>query len=630
MNIQNLTGQTLGQYELREILGFGGMGVAYLGFQRSLERKVAIKVLSAGLVSEPGYIDRFYREAKTAASLEHAHIVPVYDYGVQSDVSYVVMRLLTGGTLEQRISQRRDSSQPPPSLGEVSRLLGQLANALDYAHSRGIVHRDIKPSNVMFDEQGNAFIVDFGIAKMLESTTSYTASGAAMGTPLYMPPEQWRSEPLTPAADQYALAVTIYSLVTGGKLPFEATTPYGLLHKHLNEAPTPPQAHRADVPPAVSYALEKAMAKQPEDRYPTVTAFAQAFEEATRGYTGEMTGFFTAPVLVRKPHIPAAGSGPISDSQLVSITTTATPVYKSPVVWILAAGLIIVLGLLAYLLLSGGDEAKPTTLSDADIRASVQAEIETTMQAEAAQGTSTSAGADLTLDARVGIALTETATLWTATPSPDVSATAAVQTGTAAARTQAAEAASQTQAAQESRATGTAEAQAAAAAEQAQTATADAWTDTPTPTDTPSLTPEVTDTPTPPPPNARAVYTSEEFALVNISGGRLDVSQLRFVRETSGQTYAFTMTTWDESGQLDPPARMRDQGCYVILSLALTTPGFSRTDCPVRLSWVQVRPADYFWITSSDTGSFDVFLGDNPDPLATCPIAAGECEFFVP
>ena len=262
MNMQSLTGQVLGQYELRDMLGFGGMGVAYRAHQRNLERDVAIKILFPGLAAEAGYIERFYREAKTAASLEHAHIVPVYDYGVQGELSYVVMRLLTGGSLESRMAQRLSAEKPLPSFGEISELLRQLASALDYAHSRGVIHRDIKPGNLMFDEHGLAYLVDFGIAKLMEATTSYTSTGTPVGTPMYMSPEQWRSETLTPAADQYALAISVYQLMTG-KLPFEATTPYGILHKHLNEDPTPPEIHREDVPPAVRDVLERAIGKEP-------------------------------------------------------------------------------------------------------------------------------------------------------------------------------------------------------------------------------------------------------------------------------------------------------------------------------------------------------------------------------
>ncbi len=420
MNIQNLTGQVFGQYELCELLGFGGMGVAYRGHQRSLDRDVAIKVLFPGLSAEAGYIERFYREAKTAAALEHTHIVPVYDYGVQGDVSYVVMRLLTGGTLEQRMTQRVNAGKPLPSFGEVSDLLKQLASALDYAHSRGVIYRDIKPGNIMFDEQGVAYIVDFGLAKLMEASTSYTTSGTPVGTPLYMPPEQWRSEPLTPAADQYALAISIYQLLTGS-LPFDATTPYGMLHKHLNEAPTPPQIYRSDVPDAVRRTLERAMEKNPADRWESITAFSEAFESAIRGHTGQLTNFFTTPVL-------KTGSKALSGSQVQVIinpnsplltTNKPRPAYRSPVFWVMGAALLATLAVVLFLLLQSQDELTPTaTLSAAELRQTVLVELD---QTGTAQMDATS-----TADARVAFALTGTATQWTMTPSPNYTATEAL------------------------------------------------------------------------------------------------------------------------------------------------------------------------------------------------------------
>jgi len=149
MTLQDLTGQIFGQYELRQLIGVGGMGAVYRGFQANLEREVAIKVLSTAFASETGYVERFYREAKTAAALEHAHIVPVYDYGIQRDISYVVMRLLAGGTLAERVRFCRERERSLPAPGEVGELLRQVASALDYAHSQGVIHRDIKPSNIM-------------------------------------------------------------------------------------------------------------------------------------------------------------------------------------------------------------------------------------------------------------------------------------------------------------------------------------------------------------------------------------------------------------------------------------------------------------------------------------------------
>lgn len=295
MTFENLSGRQLGGYELRALLGVGGMGAVYRGYQVALKREVAVKVLSPQLAEQPDYFSRFTREAETAARLEHANIVPIYDYGTHAGAAYVVMRLLTGGTLAERINRHAQKGQPLPSLGEIARVLVQLAGALDYAHKRGIIHRDIKPSNVMFDDQGTAFVVDFGIAKLLYATASMTGTGMTLGTPTYMAPEQWRAEDLTPAADQYALGVMTYALVTG-RVPFEAPTPYALMHKHLNEEPPPPTTLRPDLPPPVAETITRALAKDPAARFPDVIAFAGAFQDAVRGHTGQVTGFFTAPI----------------------------------------------------------------------------------------------------------------------------------------------------------------------------------------------------------------------------------------------------------------------------------------------------------------------------------------------
>ena len=299
LSLDNLAGQRLGQYELRDLLGMGGMGAVYRGFQPSLQREVAIKILPPTLAGEADYLERFTREARTSAALEHAHIVPVYDYGTQNGLSYVVMRLLTGGSLAERIANRLKTGKGLPSLGEAAEVIRALAAALDYAHSRGVIHRDIKPNNVMFDEQGSPFLVDFGIAKLTNVTSALTGTGVAMGTPSHMAPEQWRGESITPAVDQYALGVMTYSMLTG-RLPFEAPTPFALMHKHLNEQPTPLEAWRADLPPEVQPVLARAMAKEPRERFPSMREFAAAFERAIQGNPGLPTGFFVTP-LPRKP-----------------------------------------------------------------------------------------------------------------------------------------------------------------------------------------------------------------------------------------------------------------------------------------------------------------------------------------
>jgi len=325
MSVENLVGQTLGQYQLRQLLGIGGMGAVYRAFQANLKREVAIKVLPASLARQPGYIERFNREAEIAASLEHAHIVPVYDYGTQNDISFVVMRLLTGGSLADRLQYRTSG----PSLHEVASILQHLAAALDYAHSKNVIHRDIKANNVMFDEQGSAFLVDFGIAKLLNVTSGLTGTGVAMGTPSYMSPEQWRGDQIGPAADQYALGVLTYAMVTGGRMPFEADTPYALMHKHLNEEPTPPQTFRSDLPTSVQLVMKQVMAKDPENRYPSVGAFAAAFTTSLRDIEPKSTGFFQTPL---PPRIERQWITTDTDPDLPTSRDVVPPSPRPPVV----------------------------------------------------------------------------------------------------------------------------------------------------------------------------------------------------------------------------------------------------------------------------------------------------------
>ena len=293
MTVENLTGHKLGQYELRELLGVGGMGSVYRAHQRALGRDVAVKVLPSVLAREHGYVQTFTREARIAASLEHPHIVPIYDYGTQDGIAYVVMRLLNDGTLAQRLYLRQQRREGLPSLAETSALLRQVASALDYAHRKGVVHRDMKPGNIMFDD-GTPYIVDFGIARLM-SDPAITGAAQVFGTPMYMPPEQWRDEELTPETDQYALAAVTYTLITGQPL-FPLTQPQNLVLKHLSDLPTPPHVVRPDLPPAVSSVIGRALAKNPRDRFLTVGAFAQAFNAAVSSAGDAWTGFYTFPV----------------------------------------------------------------------------------------------------------------------------------------------------------------------------------------------------------------------------------------------------------------------------------------------------------------------------------------------
>ncbi len=288
MGLLKLVGKILGQYELTEFLGKGGMGVVYRAHQAKLGRDVAVKILAQA--ADPRHVKRFHREAETAALLEHPHIVPIYDYGTQDGMNYVAMRLLTGGSLAEKMGEWIAGREEYPTYRQIASLLKPISSALDYAHSNGIVHRDIKPSNVMFDAYGHAFLVDFGLVKLMDSSKSaLTGSGMILGTPAFMAPEQWQDEQLTPAIDQYALAVIIYAMVTGS-LPFDSDSPYDLMRLHCYEQPIPAYRHKRDFPASASNVLNKALAKKATHRFPTVTDFAIAFEDALNAPTNIMVG----------------------------------------------------------------------------------------------------------------------------------------------------------------------------------------------------------------------------------------------------------------------------------------------------------------------------------------------------
>src|SRR5690606_30629675 len=208
-----------GRYKIEERIGSGGMSTVYKAHEVGLEREVAVKVLISTLSGDPQLIERFNREAKTIASLQHNSIIPIYYYGIEDDFgSFLVMPMLKGGTLEQRLHQLKML----PSLTEGGEIAEKLGSALQYAHDKGAVHRDIKFSNIMFDDAGSPYLMDFGIAKLL-NTTNLTGTGMTVGTPNFMPPEQWRNDEITPAVDQYAFSVLLYAMLTR-RMPFEADT----------------------------------------------------------------------------------------------------------------------------------------------------------------------------------------------------------------------------------------------------------------------------------------------------------------------------------------------------------------------------------------------------------------------
>jgi len=266
----DLIGQRLGQFEVTALIGKGGMATVYEARQVSLDRRVAIKVIKPDLMDSAEFLERFQREARLLASLSHAHILKIFDFGQFGSQVYLVMELLKGGSLADLIRNG------PLTVENTARFLEQIGSALDYAHEQGIIHRDLKPQNVLFDDRQNAFLTDFGIAKLLDSATRLTQSGLMMGTPAYMAPEQWQGMTIDGRADIYALGIMLYEMLTG-RLPFNADTPYGLMHQHVSEPPPPALSLRADLPPAIDTVLQRALAKDRERRYGTGRELVDAF-----------------------------------------------------------------------------------------------------------------------------------------------------------------------------------------------------------------------------------------------------------------------------------------------------------------------------------------------------------------
>jgi predicted Ser/Thr protein kinase len=260
------------QFDIEQEIGRGGMSVVFRARDRRLNRLVAIKVLPPELSYDPAIRTRFTREAQTAAQLSHAHIVPIYDVGERDGIAHFVMALITGGNLADLLA--REPRQP---IEEARRLLREIADALAFAHVRGVIHRDIKPDNILLDAaNGRALVTDFGIARAIEAGTRLTVTGAAVGTPTYMSPEQAMGErEIDGRSDIYSLGVIGYQMLTG-RVPFAAGNPMALLLKHVGERPRPIADQRPEVPKSLRDAIERSMMKEAEDRWPTAAALRDA------------------------------------------------------------------------------------------------------------------------------------------------------------------------------------------------------------------------------------------------------------------------------------------------------------------------------------------------------------------
>jgi Tol biopolymer transport system component len=271
--MEDLSGKQLGPYRVTAPLGEGGMASVYKAFQPAMDRYVALKILPRQFASDPEFIGRFRQEAKVLARLQHPHILPVFDYGEAEGYTYIVMPFISSGTLADCLYGQ------PLALQSIRTVISQVGDALDYAHSQGLIHRDVKPSNILIDERWNCLLTDFGITKIVASTASFTHMGSVIGTPAYMSPEQGTGGVIDNRSDIYSLGVVLYELATG-RQPFSAETPIAVVYKHIQDPLPPPRLLNPNLPEAVERVIAKAMAKQPQNRYATARDMVAALQSA--------------------------------------------------------------------------------------------------------------------------------------------------------------------------------------------------------------------------------------------------------------------------------------------------------------------------------------------------------------
>lgn len=266
-----------GRYRIEELLGQGGMSAVYKATDPNLRRVVAIKLIHSHLADNPEFLSRFEEEAAAVAKLRHPNIVQVYDFDHDEQTYYMVLEFVPGETLNARL-KRLNQANRQLALNESLEYLAQVCDAVEYAHRRGMVHRDIKPANIILDTQGQAILMDFGIVKIVGGD-KHTATGAVLGTALYMSPEQIRGESAEPRSDIYSLGVTLFEMLSGNP-PFQADSVMTVMMMHLSDPVPDLRDLRSGVPASVVEIIQKAMAKKPEDRYQSAAELAAALRRA--------------------------------------------------------------------------------------------------------------------------------------------------------------------------------------------------------------------------------------------------------------------------------------------------------------------------------------------------------------
>ncbi len=324
VNDRALIGQEVAGYYVEDIIGKGGMAVVYLALDPRLSRRVALKILNPVLSVDDRFRQRFILESRTVASIEHPNIIPIYEANADADgVLYIAMRYVDGLDLRRLIYDRG-----PLPLGQANRILAQVAAALDAAHGHDLIHRDVKPANILLAGD-HVYLTDFGITKHRTSISGLTQTDQFIGTPRYMSPEQINEEHIDGRADQYALACVAYEALSG-RLPFQRDNDIALLWAHLAEQPTPLSQLRAELSPEVDGVMMRALAKAPEQRYPSCAEFVTALRDAISGVEPPAA---VPPAAVPPGPITAPGAAPMTGPSSVPVqlakarqgTATARP-----------------------------------------------------------------------------------------------------------------------------------------------------------------------------------------------------------------------------------------------------------------------------------------------------------------
>ncbi|HPH94443.1 MAG TPA: serine/threonine-protein kinase [Anaerolineaceae bacterium] len=339
-------GEMVGPYRILQQLGQGGMATVYKAYHAALDRYVAIKVLHPAFTEDPNFQARFQREARLVARLEHPNIVPIYDFAEHEGRPYLVMKFIEGQTLKAVMEAR------PLAPRDILRIVEAVGAALSYAHSQGILHRDVKPSNVLMTSGGQIYLADFGLARIAQSGSSTLTSDMLVGTPQYISPEQALSKSdLDERTDIYSFGIMVYEMVVG-QVPYNADTPFAVIHDHIyTPLPLPSQVN-PQIPPAMERVLLKALAKEKNDRYSDVTAFVTAFstvmtDELERRESG-------APTVSTAPTPPAL---PVQDATLPPTQAPVRAARKKWATWQKVAAVLGVLLLCSCLCLWGVNAA---------------------------------------------------------------------------------------------------------------------------------------------------------------------------------------------------------------------------------------------------------------------------------